>query len=481
VGVNKDGTIHMTQNGNTPKWDEETDIVVIGSGLAGLAAAIEAKIAGCSVIVLEKMKGYGGNSTISDGVMAAAGTVMQADRGIEDSPQLMYADMVKAGLGLNQPELVRTVTEKSNETFQWTVEYLGVQYLDRVDQFGGHSVARCYTPHNRSGSAFIRKMLIKLKELGVTVRTTVFLQNILKDPAKRVRGVRVREGYRYPDENSGVARTISARKAVILTTGGFANDIDFRTSQDPRLDREIMSTNKYSTTGEALRETIRIGAMPVHLSWIQLGPWACPDEKGYGIGPDFASYIAFPYGIVIDPATGKRIMNELADRKMRADAILQKGHPCIALTDKKGVECSGYQIEHCLKKGIVKAFRQIDALAGEYNIPVREFKDTIKTFNSGVENGIDDTFGKPILPDARPLMHPPYYAMRVWPKVHHTMGGVLINANAQVLDLLKKPIEGFYAAGEVTGGVHGASRLGSCAITDCLVFGRIAGRNAAAN
>jgi len=471
----------MAQEVNTSKWDEEVDIIVIGSGFAGLAAAIEAKIAGSSVFVLEKMKGYGGNSTISDGVMAAAGTAMQADRGIEDSPQLMSADMLKAGLGLNQPELVRTVTDKATETFLWTVQYLGVKYLDRVDQFGGHSVARCYTPHNRSGSAYIKQMLIKLKELDIPVRTKTFLQNILKDSDGRVCGVRIREGYTYPDENSGTPKTIKARKAVILTTGGFANDIDFRTSQDPRLTRDIMTTNKHSTTGEALREALRIGAMPVQLSWIQLGPWACPDEKGYGIGPDFASYIAFPYGIIIDPATGNRIINELADRKMRADAILQKGHPCIVITDQKGIECSGYQIEHCLKKGVVKAFQKIDALADEYNVPARVLKDTLQTFNTGVEKGIDKAFDKPILPDARPLTHPPYYAMRLWPKVHHTMGGVLINTKAQVLDLSQKPLNGFYAAGEVSGGVHGASRLGCCAITDCLVFGRIAGRNAATN
>jgi len=471
----------MAQEMNSPKWDEEVDIIVIGSGFAGLAAAIEAKIADRSVIVLEKMKGYGGNSTISDGVMAAAGTAMQADRGIEDSPQLMYADMIKAGLGLNHPELVRTLTEKSAETFQWTVDYLGVKYLDRVDQFGGHSVARGYTTHNRSGSAIIKQLLLKLKVLKVPVRTKVFLQNILKDSDGRVCGVRVREGYTYPDENSGALKTIKARKAVILTTGGFANDLDFRTSQDPRLDRDIMTTNKYSTTGEALREAIRISAMPVHLSWIQMGPWACPDEKGYGIGPDFASYIAFMYGILIDPATGKRIANELADRKTRADAILEKKHPCLVFADEKGVEVSGYRIEHCLKKGVVKKFEQIEAVADYYEIPVPAFKDTLETFNSYVENGIDEAFGKPILPNAKPLTHPPYYCMRVWPKVHHTMGGILINDNAQVVDLSIQPLKGFYAAGEVTGGVHGASRLSCCAITDCLVFGRIAGRNAASN
>jgi len=471
----------MAQKVNIQKWDEEADIIVIGSGFAGLAAAIEAKTAGSSVMVLEKMKGYGGNSTISDGVMAAAGTSMQADIGIEDSAQLMYADMLQAGLGLNHPELVRTLTEKSNNVLQWTIEYLGVKYLNRVDQFGGHSVARCYTTHNRSGSAIIKQLLSKLKELGVPVRTKVFLQNILTDSAGRVCGVRVRAGYTYPDANSGAPKTIRARKAVVLSTGGFANDIDFRTSQDPRLTREISSTNKNSTTGEALREAIRIGAMPVQLSWIQLGPWACPDEKGYGIGPDFASYIAFIYGILIDPATGNRMVNELADRKTRADAILEKGHPCIVFADEKGVECSGRQIEHCLKKGVVKKFEQINAVADYYKIPARVLKDTLKTFNNYVENRLDEAFGKPILSNASPLTHPPYYCMRVWPKVHHTMGGVLINANAQVLDLSKKPLKGFYAAGEVTGGVHGASRLSACAITDCLVFGRIAGRNAASN
>ena len=216
----------MAQTVNTPKWDEKTDIIVIGSGFAGLAAAIEAKIAGSSVLILEKMKGYGGNSTISDGAIAAAGTKMQADRGIEDSPQLMYADMLKAGLGLNHPELVRTLTETSNDVFRWTIDYLGVKYLDRVDQFGGHSVARCYTTHNGSGSAIIKQLLTKLKELDVSVRTKAFLQNILKNSDGRVCGVRVRDGYTYPDKNSGVPKTIKARKAVILTTGGFANDIE---------------------------------------------------------------------------------------------------------------------------------------------------------------------------------------------------------------------------------------------------------------
>jgi flavocytochrome c len=264
-----------------------------------------------------------------------------------------------------------------------------------------------------------------------------------------------------------------------LATGGFANDIELRTSQDPRLTRDIASTNKYSTTGEALREALRIGAMPVHLSWIQLGPWASPDEKGYGVGPEFASYIVFPYGIVVNPKTGRRFVNELADRKTRADAILNIGQPCIGIAGQEGIEASGHPIARCLRKGVVKKFDQVHEIADFYQIPFDSLKNTMEQFNEYVRCGIDKDFNKPILADARPLRHPPFFCIRLWPKVHHTMGGILINSKAQVLNLSLQPIKGFYAAGEVTGGVHGACRLGSCAIIDCLVFGRIAGENAA--
>ena len=122
----------MDNNDMSIAWDLETDVVVVGSGFAGLAAAIEARQAGCRVMILEKMKGFGGNSTISDGCVAAAGTALQRDAGIEDTPEKMYRDMLAAGLGLNQPELVRVVTHKSNETFEWTRDFLGVEYQQRV-------------------------------------------------------------------------------------------------------------------------------------------------------------------------------------------------------------------------------------------------------------------------------------------------------------------------------------------------------------
>jgi succinate dehydrogenase/fumarate reductase flavoprotein subunit len=145
------------------------------------------------------------------------------------------------------------------------------------------------------------------------------------------------------------------------------------------------------------------------------------------------------------------------------------------------VKAQGWDIGRALKKGVVRKFNSLEELAAAYEIPLDELEATIDRFNGYVKKGTDEDHGKPILPDAAPLAVPPYYAIRLWPKVHFTMGGVQIDTRARVIDVDGKPIPGLYAAGEVTGGVHGACRLGSCAITECLVMGRIAGRNAAEN
>jgi flavocytochrome c len=463
-----------------PPWEESCDVLVVGSGFAGLAAAIEAKRDGCAVTVIEKMPGFGGNSTISDGGIAAPDTWLQRERGIRDSADQMYTDMMAAGMGLNQPKLVKTVADNAADTFLWTVRTLGVKYKDRVDQFGGHSVARCYTTHNRSGSAIVRQLLHKARDTGVRIRTRSYLKEFIFRKNGSIQGVKIHTGYVFPDANSGTPMHMKVNRAVVLATGGFANDLSLRTAQDPRLDETVDTTTKYSSTGDSLREAMRIGALPVHLSWIQLAPWACPDEKGYGIGPDFACYIALPHGILVSPKTGQRIVNELGDRRVRADAIFKVGVPCIALTDTKGVDRSGYSVNRCVKKGIVRSFDTIVDLAHHYGVPTHTLIETVARFNAHARAGMDPDFGKPLHDKANTLDTPPFFAIRLWPKVHYTMGGVLINERAQVLNLSKEPIKGLYAAGEFTGGIHGACRLGSCSITECLVFGRIAGHNAAA-
>jgi flavocytochrome c len=456
------------------------DVIVVGAGFAGLAAAIEASNAGASVLVIEKMRSPGGNSTISDGGIAAAGTPMQRRKGINDSPELMYSDMLRAGLGLNHPALVRALAMRSAETFQWSTNYLGVEYMDRLDQFGGHSVPRCFTAANVTGATIIKRQVAKLRELGVEIRLQTCLKRFVRDANGKVSRVSVHEGFEPKRPEAGVDRCLRGTKGVVLATGGFGADIAFRSAQDPRLDASVDTTNVRFATAEALIEGLRIGAMPVHLSHIQLGPWASPDEKGYGVGPRFGDYVAFQYGLVVSPDSNARIVNELADRKTVADAILAAGKPCVGIADSNAVQESGWSIDRCLQKGVVKSFDSLSDLAAFYGLDAEALAATVERFSGFVARKQDTDFGKPILDGAVPVTHPPYYGMRLWPKVHHTMGGVRIDVNGRVMDIDGHPIAGLFAAGEVTGGVHGACRLGSCAITDCLVFGRIAGRNAAA-
>jgi len=457
------------------KWDKKIDVLIVGSGFAGLAAAIEAKQAGKNVVVIEKMKSAGGNSIISDGGIAAPETELQKSYGILDSPKLMYEDMLTAGLGLNHPKLVDTLVTKAKEAFEWTINELQVPYMDRVDIFGGHSVARCYTPEGITGATMIKRMVLKLQALDIPIEYSTSLQSILLDENKQVIGAKLLCNFDYKS-GQGQVQDIKVRKGIILASGGYGADVDFRSIQDPRLDAEVMTTNKPFAKAEVLKESLRIGAGSVHLSQIQLGAWASPDEKGMGHGPLFADYILFQYGIIIDPETGKRVVNELGDRKMLSDTLLKIGHPCVGLADQTAVDIAGWDISKAIKKKVVRTFETFDDLAAFYGIDRLTLGETLNLYNSYVVKGVDSDYGKAIVEQAKIITRPPFYVMRLWPKVHFTMGGLLINEKAQVLDYNKVVIKGLYAAGEVVGGVHGASRLGSCAVTECIVFGRIAGK-----
>jgi flavocytochrome c len=460
-------------------FESGADVIVIGTGFAGLAAAIEAAEAGSSVLVLEKMLAPGGNSIISDGGIAAPGTQCQSSFGIADSPELMAQDMMIAGEGINYPELVRIITEGAKEAFLWSRDYLGVRYKQRVDIFGGHSVARCYTPDSISGADLIQKQLIRLSELKVKIRLGAYVKSLLQDDAGRVCGVRFLEGYRYQNLKAGAEKDVFATKAVIVASGGFGGDVEFRQAQDPRLGSSIMTTNKPFATAEVLKECLRIGANPVHLSRIQLGPWASPDESGFGAGPLFCDYVVLPYGILIDPETGMRFVNELNDRKTLAESMLKLNHPVIGIANKTAVDIAGWDLSRALRKRVVRSFNSLQDLAQNYQMDAKKVTAAVTRFDEMVGSGQDVDFQKPMLKEAPLLANPPFYAMRVWPKVHHTMGGVQIDTDSRVVHRDQYPIAGLFAAGEVTGGIHGACRLGSCAITECLVMGRIAGKNAA--
>ena len=457
-------------------WDKQVDVLVVGSGFAGLTAAIEASYLEKQVLVIEKMKSAGGNSIISDGGIAAPNTQLQEKWNIQDSEELMYEDMINAGLGINQPDLLHTLVYNAKDAFEWTVDKLNVPYLDRVDIFGGHSVARCYTPVGVNGGVIIRKMLEKVEELEIPIAYSTYFQSIIMDELGQVIGCVVLKNYDYKT-NTGIPTKIKTNKGIILASGGYGADVPFRSMHDPRLNESIQTTNKPFATAEVLKAALSIGAASVHLSQIQLGAWASPDERGFGHGPLFADYILFQYGVIVDPNTGKRFVNELGDRKQAADAILSINHPCVGIADDWAVKHSGWDISKAIANGVVKTFETIESLATHYEMNPKEVNATIHRFNGFVNKGKDDDFHKPIVSFAQPIEQAPFYAMRLWPKVHFTMGGLALNDHAQVLDVNNQVIKNLYAAGEVVGGVHGASRLGSCSITECIVFGRIAGKN----
>lgn len=460
-------------------WDEEHDIVVIGSGFAGLSAALEASNTCSSIVVLEKMRVPGGNSAISGGLVAAAGSPLQKAEGIEDSPELMLADMLRAGLNFNYADLARTVAEGSVEALRWTIEDLGVEYKKNLNHLGGHSVPRTYNTMTTSGAGLIKPMLIRCRERNIPIRLKTFLAGLVSDGDGGIEGVEVMEGYIFPDRESGRLKRIRARRGLILATGGFSRDKAFRMIQSPMLTEDIESTNHPGATAESLILALKAGATPVQLSMIQLGPWASRDEEGFGVGSMFSLLAGFPYGILIDIETGRRFVNELADRKLLVDAMLSSGREAIAIVDRLGV-MHATTLNQCLKRGVVKKYDTLEMIATAHGIPLQALRDTLDAYNRFVAKGRDDEFGKPIQKDIAPISQPPYYVIRLVSKVHHCMGGIQIDRMARVIHIeTRLPIARFYAAGEISGGVHGASRLGSNAITECLVFGRIAGRNAA--
>ena len=466
--------------GSLPKkWDETYDVVVIGSGFAGLAAAIEAKNAGADVVVLEKMPVHGGNSIINGGDFSAPGTRLQKENGIEDSPELMLKDMLRAGQYLNHPELARTVAYNAKDALEWTESYLGCKYA-KLNFHGGHSVKRAHGTINAYGSEVVNKQLAKAKEIGVKIQLRTKLVRFVANKDGRIVGIEARKGYKFSDETSGKTAFIKAKRAVVLGSGGFSRDIKLRQLEDPRLTDKLDSTNHLGATGEALLAACLSGAMDVQMDWIQLGPWTSPDEKGFGFVPHFCEPLV-GYGLMVNPKTGKRFFKETGNRKERADAILLIGNPAVILGDSYAVkkQVVPQSLKGGLENGAIKKYDTLDDLAKAYDMPVDVFKEQVARWNSFVEKKKDDDLDTMIFKDAKPTVTPPFYAARLWPKVHYTMGGLVIDKDAQVFGFDMKPVKGLYACGEVTGGVHGAVRLGGVAMATCIVFGRIAGKNAA--
>ena len=267
-------------------FDEECDVLVVGSGYAGLAAAYEAAKAGAAVRVIDKRSFFGGNSYVADGQIAVVGSAAQRAAGVEDSVDALVSDMLAAGLNLNYVDKCRLIGEKSNETFEWTVNEIGVEWAQdpatgaaQLIAQGGHSIMRCIPPLVNKGSGIIDPLGQKLSEMGVEVETDTMLVNLVKDAEGRVVGAQVALDVVEDDvDTASATKTIKVDRGVVMATGGYGADVAWRSAHDPRLDETVGNTNREGATAAGLAVAMAAGALAIQLDQIQCYPYTSPDE-----------------------------------------------------------------------------------------------------------------------------------------------------------------------------------------------------------
>ncbi|SET04768.1 flavocytochrome c [Anaerobranca gottschalkii] len=440
--------------------DVTTDVVIIGSGGAGLAAAIEARDAGKEVIVVEMMNVVGGNTLRATGGLNAAGTSVQKALGIEDSAELHFEDTMKGGYYKNNEELVRILTSQAADGVEWLIS-LGAD-LSNVGRMGGSSQDRTHRPTGGApvGPHIIQVLRENAQAKGIEIRLETKATEILVKDNKVV-GIKV-------EEKDGKVYNIKA-DAVIIATGGFGANLELFAQLNPNLDG-FGTTNHAGANGSGILMAQAIGAAVIDMEEIQTHPTVVP-SNGYMITEAVRGN-----GAILINRNGERFVNELETRDVVSSAILaQEGKTAFLVFDNT-VKESLSAIENYIRMGLTVEGNTIEELAANLGIDPAALSSTVEKYNEFVLTGVDEDFSRGDMP--RALKEGSFYAIEVGPAVHHTMGGLLINSQAQVLDTEGKVIPGLYAAGEVTGGIHGANRLGGNALTDLIVFGRIAGKSA---
>ena len=452
-----------TQNGNqtTVVENKSADIVVIGAGGAGMAAAMQAVQNGATnVVILEKMPQTGGNTIRTTGGMNAAATELQATEGIEDSVELMIEDTMKGGKNLNDPELVKVLAEKSADGVKWVTENGGD--LSEVGMFGGASVKRIHKP---TGGSAVGPMLVKMfnenmDKLNIPVLLETKADQIIVEDGK-IAGVKA--------SNKDGEFTIDC-KAVVLATGGFAGNAEMVVEYNPAL-TGFGTTNHAGATGDGIAMAKELGAQLVDIEQIQTHPTVHPETQ------TMYTEAVRGNGAILVNKEGRRFVNELLTRDVVSEAILGQTDKQAYLVFDQNVRDGLSAIEKYISAGIIYEADTIEGLAEQIGVDATALKATMDTYAGYQAAGNDAEFGRESMEE--PLTTAKYYAGLCAPAVHHTMGGVKINTNTEVLKEDGTAISGLFAAGEVTGGVHGANRLGGNAVTDIVVFGRIAGENAA--
>ena len=510
AGLNPDDYKTAVENNATAEDSTvDADVVVVGAGGAGMTAAITAAAEGKSVVILESQSMVGGNSVRATGGMNAGKTVYQDENefgesaGVEktlktaaekyadnetitalaktvseqwaayqanptgyfDSVELMELDTMIGGKGINDPELVETLCANSADAIDWLDEH-GIT-LHNVSSFGGASVKRIHRPVNAEGktvsvgSYMIPLLQENCEKAGVQILLNTTANEILTDASGAAVGIKA-------TGSTGETVTVNA-KAVVLTTGGFGANLDMVVEYKPEL-KGFMTTNAAGAQGQGIEMATAIGAGTVDMDQIQIHPTVEANTAALiteGLRGD---------GAVLINAEGKRFIDEVGTRDVVSAAeIAQTGSYSWLVVDQAMVDASSV-IQGYIKKGYTVTGETYEELGKAMGVDEAAFAETMKTWNGYVEAKNDPDFGRTSF--ANPLDTAPYYAIKVTAGVHHTMGGLTINTNTEVLKEDGTVIPGLFAAGEVTGGVHGANRLGGNAVADFTVFGRIAGKAA---
>ena len=449
--------------------EKETDVVVIGGGGAGFAAAVSAKEAGANVILVEKLASVGGNTLISGGEYAAPENDIQKEEGIKDSKEQFAKDVEEAG---GNPELIKVLADKATEDAYWLRDDIGVKWLDSLMFFGGHSVKRSLIPVDHTGNELIKNYLKKAEELGIEVIKEADVKEILSKDGK-VCGIKA--------ETKEGDLVVNA-KSVVVASGGFGANAKMCYEYDKEIDEHVKSTNSPGATGDGILMAEKLGANTVDMDKIQLYP-VCDVETGKLL---YCGDTRLVGGALLVNKEGKRFVEELGTRREISMAIKkQTDYVGYLLWDETSNEKTGTmksnpeEAKSLFDRGLMVKANTLEELADHFGIDKEALLQTVKTFNANSAKEKDPEFNLRML--GWQVKDAPFYMMKAAPAVHHTMGGLKINTEAQVLNKDGKWIEGLYAAGEATGGIHGSNRLGSVAMADITVFGKIAGENAAAN
>lgn len=441
--------------------DTSSDIVVIGAGGAGLSAATRAAELGAQVIVLEKQGIIGGNTNYSTGGLNAAETSVQKELGIIDSKKSHYDDTMNGGHFKNDPSLVETLVNRAAAAVDWLIS-LGAD-LSNVGQMAGSSQKRTHRPDG--GTAIgphlmsILNKAAQAENISIRTRNTV---TALTEQNGKVTGVKV--------STPKGAYTIQA-KAVIIATGGFGANLSMVARYRPEF-KDFNTSNHLGATGDAFEWVSSLDVPLIQMDQIQIHPTG---EIGSHL---LISEAVRGNGAILVNQEGERFVNEMLTRDKLSDAILTQTGQSAFLVFDQSVRESLAAIENYAQQGLLTSAESTSELAQVINIPVSAFEETMNKYMTYQTTGEDVEFGRNANEMPYPLNQAPYYAIEVEPVLHHTMGGIKINSKAEVVNRNGVPVPGLYAAGEVTGGVHGANRLGGNAVTDIVVFGQIAGVSA---